>query len=374
MIDYNKFRVRIRLENLRHNYRVFKRFSDNVIPVIKSDAYGHGLLETCRVLSTEADTFAVGFVNEAAKLREFGCGHRVVALLGPIDEGDYEALWKYGIVAIMSHQGQLDRLAQLAESRGPLDIGIKIDSGMRRLGFRPEEAGEVVEFLKAHPALNPVMVTSHLASADEPEKRADVAGQAVKFQAAVDAFRAAGYDVEANLANSAGSMAHPDCRHDSLRMGIALYGCNPFHGTEWADQGTGLRPAMEVSAPVMQVHPLGKGEGIHYGWTYVADADRTVAIIGAGYADNYSRGLSNKGYMNIHGYRAPILGRVCMQMTAVDVTHILGEGTQVVPGDRAWLLGGPGDAAITPEELAGWWGTITYEVFCLLGMNPREYI
>jgi len=99
-----------------------------------------------------------------------------------------------------------------------------------------------------------------------------------------------------------------------------------------------------------------------------------VAIIGVGYADNYSRSLSNTGEMLIHGERVPIRGRVCMQMTAVDVTELMGEGKGVVPGDEAWLLGGPGPDSITPEELAGWWDTITYEVFCLLGMNRREYI
>lgn len=373
MIDYNKFQVRIHLDNLRHNYRVYRQISDNVIPVIKSDAYGHGLVEVARVLEDEAHTFGVGYVNEAVKLRESGCKRRILALLGPQDEGDYAALWEHDILAAMGYQGQLDRLAELAKERGSLDIGLKFDTGMRRLGFRPEEAGEVIAFLKANPALNPVMISSHLASADEPEKQADVALQAERFAIVVRAFDEAGFDVEANLANSAGALGHVDCRHDSLRQGISLYGCNPFHGIQWESIGKNLRPAMEVSAPVMQVHPLGKGEGIHYGWTYVADSDRMVAIIGAGYADNYSRGLSNTGYMNIHGHRCPILGRVCMQMTAVDVTDILGEGTQVAPGDRAWLLGGPGDAAITPEDVAGWWGTITYEVFCLLGMNPREY-
>jgi alanine racemase len=374
MIDYNKFQVRIHLENLRHNYGVYRRLSDNVIPVIKSDAYGHGLVEVSRALEDEAETFAVGFVNEAVKLRESGCNRRILALLGPVDETDYTALWEHDILTVIAHQGQLDRLAELAPQRGPLKIGLKFDTGMRRLGFRPEEAGEVIAFLKTHPALEPVMVTSHLASADEPERKADVDGQAAQFETVVCALREAGYNVEANLANSAGSLGHEASRHDSLRQGISLYGANPYHGTEWAHLGSDFKPAMEVSAPVMQVHPLGKGEGIHYGWTYVSDADRMVAIVGAGYADNYSRGLSNSGYMNIHGHRCPILGRVCMQMTAVDVTDILGEGTQVAPGDRAWLLGGPGDAAISPEDLAGWWGTITYEVFCLLGMSPREYI
>lgn len=372
MIDYNKLRVRVNLDNLCHNYRLYRQLSDNVIPIIKSDAYGHGLAEVSRALD-EAGTFGVGFVNEAVALRESGCDKRIMALLGPLDDADYAALWDHDILAALAQMGQLEKVAEIAQKRGPIKIGLKFDTGMRRLGFLPEDAEVVIEFLKANPAIEPVMVSSHLASADEPQKQPDVALQADRFETVIAAFRHAGFDVEVNLANSAGGLGHEPCRHDSIRLGIALYGSNPFHGTEWDDLGKELKPAMEVSAPVLQVHPLRKGEGIHYGWTHVAESDRMVAILGVGYADNYSRGLSNTGFVNIHGRRAPILGRVCMQMTAVDVTDIMSEGTEVAVGDRAWLLGGPGDGTITPEDLAGWWGTITYEVFCLLGMNPREY-
>ena len=373
-IDYNKLKVRINPDSLRNNYRVFRQLCDRVIPVIKSDAYGHGLVEVSRAFDEEdVTTFAVGFVHEAIKLRQAGCEKRIFALLGPVDEGDIAALWDHDILAAISHMDQLKAVAAVAETRGPLDICLKFDTGMRRLGFLPEEVAEVVAALKAT-RLVPVMASSHLASADEPDHKAHVQEQATRFQVAIDGLRQAGFDVEANLANSAGSMAHELCRMDSLRLGIAMYGSNPFHGTRLEALGQSLRPAMEVSAPVMQVHALKKGEGISYGWTHVAERDSTVAVVGVGYADGYSRSLSNVGYMNIKGRRAPILGRVCMQMTVVDATDILGEGLSVAPGDEAFLLGGPGPGTITPEELAGWWGTITYEVFCLLGMNRREYI
>lgn len=373
-IDYNKLKVSVHLDNLCHNYRLFRRLCDNVIPVIKSDAYGHGLVEVARALEKEgATTYAVGFVHEAVKLRASGCDTRILALLGPVDEADFAALWDHDILTAVSHDGQLERLAEMARERGPLDIGLKFDTGMRRLGFQPDDAPRLVEFFRANPNLTPVMASSHLASADVPDHKDNVEGQAEKFSTAVNVLREAGYPVEANLANSAGSMAHEMCRLDSLRLGIAMYGGNPLHGTPWADLGRELKPAMEVTAPVMQVHPLKKGEGISYGWTHTAQRDCTVAIIGAGYADCYSRSLSNTGAVNVQGRRAPILGRVCMQMTAVDVTDILGEGLDVKPGDDAWLLGGPAPGTVTPEDLAGWWDTITYEVFCLLGMNEREY-
>lgn len=377
-IDYNKIEVQIELDNLRHNYKLFKELSPNVIPVIKSDAYGHGLVEVARALDLEEPgTIAVGYVNEASLLRRSGCDKRIMALLGPVDEGDYTALWEDDILAAIAHWGQLERMAALTRERGPMKIALKVDTGMRRLGFLPEELGKVVDFLRANPGIEPVMVSSHLASADEPQLRGDVELQAERFRIAVETLRQAGFAVEANIANSAAALGHDPCRLDSVRLGISLYGANPFHGSEWQSVGERLKPAMHVSAPVLQVHPLKKGEGISYGWTHVAERDCMVAIVGAGYADCYSRGLSGRGEMNIGGARVPILGRVCMQMTAVDVTALMGQGgngDSVKPGDRAWLLGGPAPGAITPAELAGWWDTITYEVFCLLGMNPRTYI
>ncbi len=374
-IDYNKLKVSVCLDNVRHNYRLYRQIHDNVIPVIKSDAYGHGLVEVADALKGEGvETYAVGFVHEAVKLRQSGCKKRIVALLGPVDDTDFAALWDHDILAAISHGEQLGKIAQMSQDRGPINIGLKFDTGMRRLGFQPSEASEIVDFLKTHPNVTPTMISSHLASADMPDHKINVDGQAEKFQLAINVFREAGFNVEANLANSAGSLAHELSRLDSLRMGIAMYGGNPFHGTEWAELGEQLKPVMQVSTKVMQVHPLKKGEGISYGWTHTAERDCTVAILGVGYADNYSRSLSNTGFVNIQGHRAPILGRVCMQMTAVDVTDILGEGLDVRPGDDAWLLGGQGPGVITPEDLAGWWNTITYEVFCLLGMNQRQYI
>jgi alanine racemase len=378
MIDYNKIQVEICLENLVANVRRFQGVCGSVIPVIKSDAYGHGLARVAQALSGEdVETLAVGFVNEAVALRRSGWTGRIMALLGVVDEADVAALWEHDVLAAVASMGQLLRVAEAARTRGPLDICLKFDTGMRRLGFRPEALGDLVDVLRANPNLRPVMASTHLALADEPGQVANVELQAGRFQAMLDGLAEAGYRVEANIANSAGGMAHTACRMDSMRLGIAMYGGNPFHGTEWEEKGAGLKPTMQVSAPVLHVHTLARGEGVSYGWTHVAERDCRVAVIGVGYADNYSRFMSNTGYMNIKGYRVPILGRVCMQMTMVDVTGLMGEGLNgpdgVVPGDRAWLLGGPGPGAITPEDLAGWWGTITYEAFCLLGMNPRSY-
>lgn len=382
MIDYNKIRVEISLDNLAANVRRFQGMCGTVIPVIKSDAYGHGLAEVAQKLAGEgAATLAVGYVNEAVKLRRSGWAGRILVLLGPVDEADVAPLWEHDILTAIANMDQFDRVAQAARTRGRLDICLKFDTGMRRLGFRPEGLAALVDALRANPALVPVMASTHLASADVPEQEANVTMQAGRFQSVLDGLEEAGYAVEANIANSAGAMAHKACRMDSMRLGIAMYGGNPFHGTSWEERGRGLLPTMQVSAPVLHVHTLRQGEGVSYGWTHVAGRDCEVAVIGVGYADNYSRSLSSRGFMNIKGHRVPILGRVCMQMTVVDVTGLMGEGLGdgpgqipgVKPGDRAWLLGGPAPGTITPEDLSGWWGTIPYEAFCLLGMNPRSH-
>jgi alanine racemase len=210
---------------------------------------------------------------------------------------------------------------------------------------------------------------SHLAAADEPDSRDFTVEQARRFQRIVSGLRAAGIDCPASLANSAGILAHPDIVRDAPRPGLALYGGNPFHGTAWADKGAALKPAMEAMAPVLSVHDLPEGRSISYGRTFTAPRDMRVAIVAAGYADAFSRSLSNRGQVVLRGRRAPIVGRVCMQMTAVDVTRL----EEVEPGDAAYLLGGEGETAVTPDELAEWWGTIGYEVMCLLGLGGRRY-
>ena len=373
-ISYNKLSVRIRLDNLRHNYRLFAKHCERVIPIIKSDAYGHGLDQCWKALEKEgAETMGVGFVSEAVQLRDLGYEGRILALLGPVDDQDVAGLWSHEILAAIAHRGQLETVARAARTNGPLDICLKFNTGMRRLGFEMDDLDWLVVFLKDNPELRPVMVTSHLANADEPDMARTVEEQSGRFQTIVGRLMGEGWNVESNLANSAGSLGHAPCHYDSLRLGIAMYGGNPFYGNEWEKLGKDIRPVMEVSAPVLQVHPLRAGESISYGWTYTADRDQTVAIVGVGYADGYSRSLSNKGMMNIGGHRVPIRGRICMQMTAVDVSSLADKGVVLRPGDRAYLLGGPYPGKITPEDLAGWWGTITYEVFCLLGMNPRTY-
>ncbi len=384
-IQYNTLEVRVRLAAIRANYRLLAGRGGKVVGVIKADAYGHGLGEVAEALLREGcDTFAVGTVGEGVTLREFldakglkagDSGERdirIISLLGPVVAEDYPLLWQHRLIPFVGSFRQLEELARhAAKSMKPLSVSLKFDTGMARLGFTPEELPRLLDRLREAPLIRPVMASSHLATADEPDSLDVVQAQGQLFGEILIALAAAGHKVEANIANSAGILGHPALHHQSQRAGIALYGANPFGGTAWEHLGQGLAAAMEVRTRIASVHPLPKGRSISYGGTFTAERDMTVAIVCAGYADGYSRGLSGKGaQVLISGRRAPLVGRVCMQLCAVDVTDI----PDVRSGDWAVLLGGEGKLAIRAEELASWWGTITYEVFCLLGLNRRVYI
>lgn len=371
-IPYNFLRARIRVANIVDNYKALCRPGGETIAVIKADAYGHGLVPVARALAgAGAATFAVGTVAEAAALRDSGVPGRIVSLLGPLDAEECQALWSYDIIPFVHHADQLQLLAGIARHMdSSLGVSLKCDTGMRRLGFTRETAAEAARIITACPGLHVAMLSSHLATADDPEDVDYVAAQIQEFTAIRDTLRAAGLSFQCNLANSAAILAHPEAHFDSRRAGIALYGGNPFVGTSLAHLGQGFKPAMDVATRIVSVHDLAPGQSISYGRTFTAPGRMRVAIVAAGYADAYSRNLSNSGFMLLGGARVPICGRVCMQLTAVDVSEVPDAKT----GDEILLLGGNGKDAITPDDLAEWWGSISYEPLCLLGLNPREYV
>ena len=376
-IAFNKLEVRVRLAAIRANYRLLCSRGSRIIGVIKSDGYGHGLTEVAGALASEGcDTFAVGTVEEGAALRRFltsrGLTSRILVLLGPIDPEDYPPLWEFSLLPLIGSFRQLEALARQAARMGKaLDTSLKFDTGMARLGFGLEDLPRLFARLGEAPLVRPVMVSSHLATADQPESVDYLMGQAERFAFILSSLTKAGYRLEANLANSAGILGHPSVHHQSQRAGIALYGANPFVGSAWEHLGRGLTPAMTVRTRIVSVHSLPQGCSISYGCTYTAERDMRVAIVAVGYADAYSRALTGKSaQMLVAGRRAPVVGRVCMQLTACDVSDI----PDARPGEWATLLGGDGPLAISPEELASWWGTISYEVFCLLGLNRRVYV
>jgi alanine racemase len=369
-IWYNLVKTRINLSKIRANFLFLKTIAPNPIPVIKADAYGHGLAPVATTLAQAgAKILAVGTVDEAMVLREVPFDGEIISLLGPVTKEDYEKIVPHKIMPFIYTWEQMAYLQEYIGNDRQVSIALKFDTGMARLGFTRDDVPKLINKLKSMPHVRVKMVCSHLATADDPETREFVLAQGKKFDTICLDLHKGGLSFARVLVNSAGLLAYPELHYDGQRPGISLYGSNPFWGTKWEAKGQKLTPAMEVTAPVLSVHDLSRGQSISYGQTFTAPRDMQVALVACGYADNYSRSLSNKGWMLVHGRRAPVIGRVCMQLTAIDISHI----PQTRPGDLAYVLGGQGKEKILPEELAKWWGTITYEVFCLLGQNTREY-
>ncbi|MEG2172055.1 MAG: alanine racemase [Desulfovibrionaceae bacterium] len=354
---------------LTHNLHQMGDLS-TLMPIIKSNAYGHGMLSVAHTLSLHGTQhFAVGTVDEGLALRQAGMRQNIVILLGAPTAEAMSACAAHSLIPLVHSFDSLHRAAAQGSVQQPLRIAIKQESGMARLGFRLDELPPLLEALRALPQVAPCLLLSHLACADMPEKHASVMAQAHAFGSMFALLRESYPHIKACLNNSAGILGFPQLAYALSRPGIALYGYNPFAGTPLEASGPVLRPVMSVSSRILQVRALPAHTPVSYGESYVTPTATRVAVLGVGYADGFSRGLSNKGRVVIAGQRVPIIGRVCMGMCMADVGAL--PANTVREGDWAWLLGGPDPAALSAQDIAADWGTIPYEVLCLLGANTH---
>ena len=347
-----------------------------LMPVIKSDAYGHGLVPVARVLAEAgAQRFAVGTVSEGMALRDAGLRQTIVPLLGALTDVDWQGAVMQGLTPVVGNFDQLERAAAHCHAGRTLRVAIKCETGMGRLGFSEAELPQVIDRLRTTQGLEPVMVLSHFSCADVPEQEAYTQDQVRRFTAMSDALRGVFPEIKRSLCNTAGTIGRPEAHFEICRPGISLYGGNPFTGTAWQDKGArlGLEWAMSVSAPIIEVREVAEGRSVSYGRLFTAQKPATVAVVAIGYATAFNRSLSTRTAMIINGRRVPQVGRVCMGMIMADVTGL----PPVRVGDTAWLVGGPaepGQTPVTPQDIADTLGTISYEVLCLFGgMNPRVY-
>ena len=347
-----------------------------LMPVIKSDAYGHGLVPVARVLAEAgAQRFAVGTVSEGMALRDAGLRQTIVPLLGALTDVDWQGAVMQGLTPVVGNFDQLERAAAHCHAGRTLRVAIKCETGMGRLGFSEAELPQVIDRLRTTQGLEPVMVLSHFSCADVPEQEAYTQDQLRRFTAMSDALRGVFPEIKRSLCNTAGTIGRPEAHFEICRPGISLYGGNPFTGTAWQDKGArlGLEWAMSVSAPIIEVREVAEGRSVSYGRLFTAQKTATVAVVAIGYATAFNRSLSTRTAMIINGRRVPQVGRVCMGMIMADVTGL----PPVRVGDTAWLVGGPaepGQIPVTPQDIADSLGTISYEVLCLFGgMNPRVY-
>jgi alanine racemase len=368
------------LFNLSELKKLIKSKKTEIMCVIKANGYGHDDTTLCKVLC-EAGVryFAVSNIDEAVKLREGGCEGEIL-ILGYTHPAYVEKLIKYNIIQTVTGLTHAESLAAQIDSnsKSPLRIHIKIDTGMGRLGIKLHDFDkaltEVIAISKL-PELKAEGIFTHLAAADS--KASDdidfTTAQTECFFFLADECERAGVKfIHRHCFNSAGGLMHYDPRSTLARFGIALYGLKPDADMKMP---VTLKPVMSLRSYIVETKKLFKGETVSYGRTFTAPSDMKIAVVSVGYADGYPRALSSygnnpNGFMFIHGKPANILGRVCMDQTVVDVTDI----PEAAVGSLVTLIGrdGDGNCTISADDLAVMADTIGYEIVCGIGLRvPR---
>ncbi len=358
--------ILIHLDRLKANYR---RMAENfprhaLAPVIKADAYGHGILPCARALEEEKTPYLCVFtVDEAQLLRDNGVKTRLILLGGALQREECRELVHLENVAVAAwNLPEIQEISRQAAAAGKqVDLHLKIDSGMSRLGFFPWECPEVVRQIQELPGVRLTGAFSHLASADCPEKDY-TARQSRAFQEGCACLPPEAR--ERHLSATPGMLAGVGMEYPIVRPGFTLYG----YGSDPRTPQMHFAPVMEFTSHVISLKEIPVGAEISYGGIYrVENAPRRIAVIPVGYADGYPRGLGNRASVLIRGKRAPIRGRVCMGMMMADVTEIPGASVD----DLVTLLGQQDNEAIYADELASMVETIPYELLCRLGRHPN---
>jgi alanine racemase len=342
---------------LRHNLARVRAVAPGarVMAVIKANAYGHGLVPVAKALAA-SDGFAVARLEEGLALRAAGLTNPILLLEGAFSAEQLAAAAAQRLELMVHSVEQLELLEGRAGSQ-LLQAWIKLDSGMNRLGFRAEQFAAAYARLRRvrNVAPDPTLVT-HLASADDPDDpKTDE--QLRVFSAATDGLPGA-----RSIANSAALLARPDARGGWLRPGLMLYGLSPFPNGTGADLD--LRPVMTLRTEIIAVKEVRAGETVGYGGTWRAGRPTRMAVVAAGYGDGYPRSLPCGAPVLVNGRRAPLIGRVSMDMLSVDVTEL----DDVASGDPVVLWGAAG---LPVEEVAALAGTIPYELVC--GVSQRVH-
>ena len=371
MKSYN--RVLIDPEALVHNYRYLtSRVGPGVrfMAMVKSDAYGHSMTRAAQVLEASGCTvFGVAEVDEGVALRDSGCDGEIFIFLG-FDPPDLDYFFSHSLTPVVFTFEDLARISEAQKKRASrVSVYLKFDCGMSRLGFAPTEAAEVFSRCRSL-SIEPVGIMSHFPCSDNHHSKNSelVADQFYR----IDHYHSDKRPLLRSICNSGGLLYQPGSHGDMVRIGISLYGYYPDGSS--ARNGTaneGLRPAMSCLSRIIQVKTVAAGSGISYGHTYIPDRQTKLAILPIGYSDGLHRSVSNRAEVLIRGQRAPIRGRICMNMCMADISAI--EDAEV--GDEVVILGSQGAETIDADQIGEWSDTISYEVLCALGNNnQREFI
>jgi alanine racemase len=371
--------IHISLDAVRNNARALR---DLVAParasfVVKSNAYGHGLIEIAQAVEPFADRLCVYSIDEAIELRDAGI-MRSIFVMGPIESADLqEAVARKFEIALWDTGAYLRSLCEAARSGNDrAAVHVKVNTGVARLGLEPADAADAIEDYARLPEVNIAGIFSHLAAAEEVDSPFTME-QLDKFERATrgtDALlESRGMRPVRHIAASAAAMLWPQTRLDMVRIGIALYGLWPSPQTRIAMNGANfeLKPALSFETRLVTVRTVEAGTPIGYGCSYHAPKRTRIGVVPLGYADGIPRLLSNRGAFVVAGARCPVVGRVCMNMTLID----LAAAPAAKPGDAVTLIGPEGNASVTADDWAQWADTINYEIVARLPAElRREYI
>lgn len=350
-------RALIDLEALRHNYRLARELTGaKALAVIKADAYGHGAVHCAQALESEADGFAVACIEEALALRAAGIQAPVLLLEGFFEASELELIVQHDFWCVVHSLWQLEAIEQASIGK-PLQVWLKLDSGMHRVGLHPKDYQGAYQRLLASGKVGKIVLMSHFARADEPDSSSTAEQVAVFEQAR------AGLAAQVSLRNSPAVLGWPNVPSDWVRPGIMLYGATPFEQPVAAAQA--LQPVMTLESRVISVRELPAGEPVGYGARFISPRPTRVGVVAMGYADGYPRLAPTGTPVLVAGKRSQLIGRVSMDMLCIDLTDVPEAGL----GSPVELWG----KNVLASDVAIQAGTIPYQIFCNLRRVPLEY-
>lgn len=362
----------IDLNVLEQNYRVIRdRIPQKVkiLCVVKADAYGHGAAEVSRRLEEAGvDYLGVATVGEGMELRQAGIKSPILVMGGILPWDSEDPFYEHGLTPVIYDTGMIEKLkGRRSHSGERLKVHIKVDTGMGRLGFRPEEAPRIAGMMKGIRHVEIEGLMSHFSSSEVRDEYG--LNQVKTFEESLQMMNEEGVTPKiAHMANSGAITNYPEGYFDMIRVGISLYGSHP------ARELSARLPVSQVMRFVSRVALIREfppGSPLSYGRTFVTGDRTRVAYVPVGYADGYPRALSNKGYVLIKEKRCNVVGRVCMDWFLADITGL----HDVTPGDEVVLLGHGGTLTITADEIAEYAGTIPYEILCKISKRViRVYV
>lgn len=365
--------VEIDRSALLRNLKSFRRLLGpevRLMPVVKANAYGHGLLEVSALASKSrlADWLGVNSLEEGLALRRHGISLPIL-VLGYVPISGLADAARAGLRLTVYNMETLRAIARLKTSR-PVNVHIKLETGTNRQGVGLDQACRLARFIKSSKSLTLEGYSTHFANIEDTLDRSYPNAQIARYQSMVSKLERLGLGAPmTHTACTAAAIIFPQTRCSLARIGIGLYGLWPSRETMLSSRGLNpwleLRPVLTWKARVAQVKEVAAGAFVGYGCTYRTTRRSKLAVLPVGYYDGYDRKLSNSAHVLIRGRRAPVRGRVCMNLCVVDVTDIPG----VKPEDQAVLLGRQGQESVSAEQLAAWIGTINYEVVSRI--NPQ---